>query len=78
MANVDVVRLTDEADPGHLVGFVTDIKINCAECGHPFEFIGIPAGISNGAPRVSADRTELRAPIRPGSDPVESVKVLLK
>lgn len=76
--NVDVVRLCDEQNTEHIVGFVADIKITCAGCGHPFEFIGIPAGIANAQPRVSADGTELRAPIRPSNDPVEAVKVLLK
>ena len=71
-------RLTDENNPEHVVAYVADLNVTCADCGLPFEWIGIPAGISNAQPRVSMDATELRAPLRPSSDPVEQTKQLLK
>lgn len=79
MAAVDVCRLTDENDLELVVGFSADVKINCADCGMPFEFIGLPAGISatNSKPMVSMDGKELRAPIKPSSVPADEVNSFL-
>jgi hypothetical protein len=79
MAGVSVCRLTDENNSEHIVGFAADVKINCADCGMPFEFIGLPIGVSatNSKPMVSMDRKELRAPIKPSSDPADVVNSLL-
>ena len=78
-AAVDVCRLTADTDPELIVGFVADVKINCAECGMPFEFIGLPTGLSvtNSRPMVSMDGKELRAPIKPSSDPADEINSLL-
>lgn len=71
-----VARLTD-GDDGPVTGYSAEIRIRCVDCQHPFEFIGVPGGYSPGQPMVNFDGTELRAPIRPSSDPVEHVKVIL-
>ena len=61
MASVTVNRLED------VVRFVADVTIQCAECGKPFRFLGLPGGVSLDRPTVSIDRTEARLPIAPGS-----------
>jgi hypothetical protein len=45
--------------------FVADITVNCVECGEPFRFVGVPAGLSYEHPAVSIDGLELHAPIEP-------------
>lgn len=63
VANVNVHRLVSE-NKTTVVGINADITIKCSDCGQPFEFIGVPAGLSPFHPMVSADSTELRAPIK--------------
>lgn len=77
VGSVRVGRLTD-GDDGPVNGYTADIKIKCHDCGLPFEFIGVPGGYSPGQPMCNFDATELRAPIRPSSDPVEHANVILK
>lgn len=62
-ANVAVSRLEDAGR------FVSDIRVQCAHCGEPFRFLGVPAGVSFEQPRVSIDALELRAPIEPEGTP---------
>lgn len=59
-ASVAVYRLLDTGR------FSADVRIRCKECGQPFRFIGVRAGLSPYEPRASVDATELRAPIAPG------------
>ena len=66
-AYVDVNRLTRSDDDPTPVAFIADIKVSCADCGEPFRWTGVPAGMSHAQPMVSVDETELRAPIRPAS-----------
>lgn len=73
-----VTRLTAEDDTEKITGYTTDIKVSCAECGLPFEWIGVPGGYSPAQPMVNFDATELRAPIKPSTDPVEHANVILK
>ena len=47
--------------------YTAEIRINCADCGEPFRFIGVQAGLRGDRPMCSVDETELRAPIRPAS-----------
>ena len=61
-----VKRLTD-SEGGPVTGYTADIEINCADCGIPFRFTGLPAGSHYYKPRVSVDGTELRAPIEPAN-----------
>jgi hypothetical protein len=58
-ARVSVGRILDVGK------FVADVTINCRDCGEPFRFVGVPAGLNYGQPMVSIDGLELRAPIEP-------------
>lgn len=62
--NAEVNRLT-EANEVTVIGYTADIRINCMDCGLPFEFIGVDAGMMPNKPMASVDAQELRAPIRP-------------
>lgn len=68
-AEVDMNRLADDdhGRPDTIVGFSADIRVRCAECGEPFRWVGVPAGLSARGPTCSVDETELRAPLRPAS-----------
>lgn len=59
-----VGRLT-ETEGGPVTGYAADITIKCRDCGLPFRFRGLAAGSHYAEPRVSADGTELRAPLEP-------------
>lgn len=61
-AHVSVNRLED------LGGFIADVRVECAECGLPFSFLGVSAGLSFERPTVSVDGCELHAPLEPGFD----------
>lgn len=63
VAEVNVGRLTDEQ--GVVTHYTTDIKIMCAACKIPFEFVGLPLGHSPYRPTVSMDGLTLAAPITP-------------
>lgn len=63
-AAVTVHRLQDR-EGGPVTGHTTTITVNCVGCGLPFRFLGVDGGVHFGAPRVSVDGTELRAPIEP-------------
>lgn len=67
--NADVFRLFDTkdenmADPP-IKAYTMDLRVSCAECNLPFEFIGIPYGIAPHEPRIGVDGLEMRAPIVP-------------
>ena len=56
--------------------FNADVRIKCAECGMPFRFIGLPAGVDLNGAAVSVDGTEARLAIAPKGDvitPLEGV-----
>ena len=66
-ANITVDRLQrSETDP-EIVGYSADITVNCDDCGEPFRWSGVQAGVSQQRPMCSVDETELRAPLRPAS-----------
>lgn len=78
IANTKIARLMDDDNSEVITGFSAEIRIKCGECGLPFEFICVPGGYSPTQPMVNFDSTELRAPIKPSSDPVDQVNALLK
>lgn len=47
--------------------YMADIRVECAHCGEPFRWVGVPAGLSFDRPMVSVDERELHAPLRPAS-----------
>lgn len=68
LADVNVNRLgTEDSADGMPIAYSADVRIRCDQCGEPFRFSGLRAGLSFAHPMVSADETELRAPIRPAS-----------
>lgn len=52
---------------GPVAAFSADVRIRCADCGEPFRFIGMSAGLSGAGPRCSVDETTAALPIRPAS-----------
>lgn len=58
-AQVNVVRLEDSGR------FMAEITINCAECGKPFQFRGLQAGLDTDGARVSLDGLEANIAICP-------------
>ena len=67
-ASVEVNRLED------IGRFVADVKINCLDCGVPFRFIGLPAGVDINGAAVSADATEARLSIAPKGEVITSIE----
>lgn len=74
-ADVKVGRLAAEGSDT-IVGFTADIKVECSECGKPFEFIGLPMGYSPGQPMVSVDGQEARMPIKPEGEAMPMDKLI--
>lgn len=70
-ANVKVARLSKE-DGGPIRNYFADIAINCQDCGLPFHFIGLQAGLDFDRPTVNINGTELRAPIVQGAGPMQN------
>jgi len=63
-AHVAVGRLT-EAEGGPVKAFAAEVRINCADCGLPFTFLGFPLGLGLKMPSVSVGGEEARLPIEP-------------
>jgi hypothetical protein len=59
-----IARLT-KTEGGPVIGYAADVRIKCDQCGLPFRWMGLDAGIHPQQPRVSVDALELRAPIEP-------------
>lgn len=68
-ADVAVGRIS-EVEGGPITHYTADVKIKCIECGLPFEFIGMPAGMNRKFPTTNVDFTEAHLPIRPYSNSV--------
>lgn len=60
----DVNRL-QEKEGGPATRFCMDVRVKCADCGLPFRFIGLPAGLDLNGASVSVDATEGRFAIAP-------------
>lgn len=63
-ANANVFRLQED-DNREPKSYAVDLRIHCAQCGLPFEFVGLPMGVSPNEPTVSIDCQEARIPIIP-------------
>lgn len=72
-----VGRLTDQDNSEIVKHYMLDLKVKCVDCGLPFEFKGLPQGMSFFNPMTSPDNIEARMPIQPSTDPVDHVNVLL-
>lgn len=58
-AHVAVNRLEDSGQ------FMTDIKVNCRDCGLPFEWLGLEPGVDLQGAKCSIDGLEARIAIIP-------------
>lgn len=67
-ASVTVNRLEDTGR------FTADVRISCEECGLPFRFIGLPAGLDLNGASVSVDATEARLAIAPKGQVISVVE----
>ena len=63
-AQVDVARMTNH-DGSRITGFMADVKIECADCGKKFCFLGLQTGSSTDGAHVNIDATEARLAILP-------------
>ena len=64
-SQVGIGRLTD-VEGGPVTHYTAEIRVHCADCKLPFEWIGPPLGVIDAnAPVVGLDRLELRIPIEP-------------
>ena len=63
--NIDEILKAGAVEEPEITSYTTDIKIQCADCGMPFQFLGLPMGVSPTFPTRSMDGLELRQPIKP-------------
>lgn len=71
-AHVAVGRLQAGETDATIVGFTADVTVECADCGHPFEWVGIPMGYSPMHPMCSVDGLEARMPLMPKGVPMRT------
>lgn len=62
-ASVGVARLADEA--GVITGYMVEIRIKCAACGVPMQFLGLEPGCDTQGARVSIDGLEANIALAP-------------
>lgn len=67
----DINRVTDVDGPdGKVIGYDLEIAVDCVACMTPFEYMGLPLGMSPAHPTGTFDGLMLTAPVRPyGSHP---------
>lgn len=75
-AGTKVSRITSEEEPNVVKDYLLEVIVKCKDCGLPFEFIGLPGGLSFKKPMMGAFGFEARLPIIPSTDPVEHAKIL--
>ncbi len=66
-ARVEVTRLIDSGR------FTADVTIECAKCGLPFRFIGLPCGLDLNGAATNPDATEARLCIAPKGEVVSFI-----
>ena len=71
-STVKINRFTDRPEMS------AEISINCADCGEPMQFIGLPIGLALRGAAVSPDGVEARLAIVPRSAELTPVQVLAK
>ena len=64
---VEVNRITRSDDDPTVVGYSAEITVRCDQCGEPFRWTGVRAGLSPKEPMCNVDETVLIAPLRPAS-----------
>jgi DNA-binding transcriptional regulator YiaG len=73
--NANVFRLTKEGS-GRPTGFTAEIRVICADCGHPFVWKGVPFGASFNQPMLKAPTARNCA--RPSSPRILSLNAMAK
>lgn len=63
-ATVGVTRMSKD-DGGPITGYMAEVRVACAECGKPFQFLGLAAGLDTQGARVSLDGLEANIAITP-------------
>ena len=63
-ARVNVFRLSDK-EGGPINGYLAEITVSCAECGLPFQFLGLEPGVDTHGARVGIDGLEARIALSP-------------
>ena len=66
-AFVDIARVLAEEGDAAPAYFMADITAGCTDCGEPFRWTGLQAGMSPRQPMCSVDESTMRAPLRPAS-----------
>ena len=61
----EVARIQRSDSDPEIIAFHADFKVQCRECGLPFEFVGLPLGFSHYRPTVAIDGTILHQPLIP-------------
>jgi hypothetical protein len=64
MADVQVNRIPLR-EGGPIERYMADVRVKCNDCGLPFRFIGLPAGVDLNGASVSVDAEEARLAIAP-------------
>jgi len=54
--------------------FMIDVTVKCAQCGVPFRFIGLPAGLDMNGASVSIDACEARLAIAPKDEVIPELE----
>lgn len=58
--------------------YMADVRVQCAECGLPFQFLGLEPGLDMSGARVSVDGLEARMAICPqGAEPSPFDNIIL-
>jgi len=63
-ADVSVGRLTD-GEGGPVTSYMCSVRVHCAECGRPFEFVGLPLGLNLRGATSNMDASEANLAIKP-------------
>lgn len=66
----DINRINDVPGPaGKLIAFDLELAVDCVACMTPFEFLGLPMGMSPRQPTGTFDGLTMTAPVRPHGSP---------
>lgn len=72
-ASVAVARIT-HGDGGQVYRYQADVRVNCVDCGLPFRFIGLPAGLDLDGAATSVDALEARLAIAPKGEVLSEIE----
>lgn len=73
MADVQVARMPSR-EGGPIERYMADVRVKCDDCGLPFRFIGLPAGVDLNGASVNNDATEARLAIAPKGEVISELE----